>query len=61
MTVNKRCRAVVIATGGACGKPATRLVTFLDDDKTWACAACALALEQTALSFKAPIKVEKLV
>lgn len=54
------CRIPLVSTRDACGKPATHVVVFLDGDRAPACHGCALALEQTALSHRASVKVEKI-
>jgi hypothetical protein len=55
-----KCIWIAILTGEACGKPATHLVTFSDEDRAPVCAACALLVTQIAANHSTKVKVEKL-
>lgn len=54
----KTCRAPRPVTGDACGETATHLVTFRDGTAAPFCQPCAVAIQQTALSHNAQVKVE---
>lgn len=55
-----KCRAITPPNPDACGKPATHLITFSDDDKVHACLECALHLKQVAEGHGTVLKVEAL-
>jgi hypothetical protein len=52
------CQVIRPPAKEACGEPASRLVTFCDDQKVSACVECALYLEQVAASHGTQIRVE---
>ena len=57
----KTCRIVTPPATDACGKPATHVIVWHDDDKTAACLACAVQMKQVALSeHKVQLVVERL-
>jgi hypothetical protein len=56
-----RCVWVIPATGEACGKPTTHIVTFSDEDRAPVCADCAIIAAQIAAGHQTKVKVEKLV
>jgi hypothetical protein len=50
----------VPAKADACGEPATHLITWSDDDRTPACAACVAYLRSVSETSRAPIRISKL-
>ena len=48
------------AKADACGAPATRVITWPDDDRTPACDACALSAVEVARQHGTVLKVEAL-
>jgi hypothetical protein len=53
------CR-VILPPGAEHGAPATRRVTFVDDDTVCACDECALRLEIMAQTHGTSVRVERL-
>jgi hypothetical protein len=55
------CKAISPPSNDACGKPATRSVTFTDGASTKTCTECATNMTELARSHGTSVKVEKLI
>jgi hypothetical protein len=58
--VKRTCRAITPPSTDACGKPASRLVTFPDEQKEPTCPECSLQLVELARVHGTTLKVEPL-